>query len=57
MASVFARVVRGVGGGPVDGRQGAGNSVEVLLTRYAKCLDGRQEVPNRRIEDLLREYE
>ncbi|MFE1908588.1 tyrosine-type recombinase/integrase [Streptomyces gardneri] len=35
----------------------AGNSVEVLLTRYAKCLDGRQEVANRRIDDLLREYE
>ncbi|MFE9026858.1 hypothetical protein ACFYOA_11430 [Streptomyces iakyrus] len=34
-----------------------GNSVEVLLTRYAKCLDGRQDVANRRIEDLLREYE
>jgi hypothetical protein len=27
------------------------------LSRYAKCLDGRQEVANRRIEDLLREYE
>lgn len=35
----------------------AGNSAEVLLSRYAKCLDGRQEVANRRIEDLLREYE
>lgn len=35
----------------------AGNSVEVLLSRYAKCLDGRQEVANRRIEDLLDEYE
>ncbi|MFG2774504.1 tyrosine-type recombinase/integrase [Streptomyces sp. NPDC048350] len=35
----------------------AGNSVEVLLSRYAKCLDGRQDVANRRIEDLLREYE
>ncbi|MYX41795.1 hypothetical protein GTW59_12025 [Streptomyces sp. SID89] len=35
----------------------AGNSVEVLLTRYAKCLDGRQDVADRRIEDLLREYE
>ncbi|MFC9703883.1 hypothetical protein ACFTWD_24680 [Streptomyces sp. NPDC056943] len=35
----------------------AGNSVEVLLTRYAKCLDGRQEVANRRIEELLGEYE
>ncbi|WP_369146518.1 hypothetical protein [Streptomyces sp. R44] len=35
----------------------AGNSVEVLLSRYAKGLDGRREVANRRIEDLLREYE
>ncbi|GKQ34040.1 hypothetical protein ALMP_05910 [Streptomyces sp. A012304] len=35
----------------------AGNSMEVLLTRYAKCLDGRQDVTNRRIEDLLREYD
>lgn len=35
----------------------AGNSVEVLLSRYAKCIDGRQEVANRKIEDLLREYE
>jgi integrase len=35
----------------------AGNSVEVLLSRYAKCLDGRQEAANRRIEELLREYE
>jgi integrase len=35
----------------------AGNSVEVLLSRYAKCIDGRQEVANRRIEDLLREYD
>jgi hypothetical protein len=35
----------------------AGNSVEVLLTRYAKCLDGRQDVVNGRIEDLRREYE
>lgn len=35
----------------------AGNSVQVLLARYVKCLDGRQDVANRRIEDLLREYE
>ncbi|TLS42767.1 hypothetical protein FE633_29405 [Streptomyces montanus] len=44
---------------PLAEVQGAvlGNSVEVLLTRYAKCLDGRQDVANRRIEDLLREYE
>lgn len=31
----------------------AGNSVEVLLKRYAKCLDGRQEQHNRRIEAAL----
>ncbi|MEW2471764.1 site-specific integrase [Streptomyces sp. NPDC046994] len=42
---------------PTKVAERAGNSVEVLLTRYAKCLDGRQEVANRRIEDLLREYE
>lgn len=35
----------------------AGNSVEVLLSRYAKCLDGRQEIANHRIEELLSEYE
>lgn len=42
---------------PTEVAERAGNSVEVLLTRYAKCLDGRQEVANLRIEDLLREYE
>ena len=31
----------------------AGNSVEVLLKRYAKCLDGRQEQNNLRIEAAL----
>ncbi|MDX2709069.1 site-specific integrase [Streptomyces sp. PA03-6a] len=35
----------------------AGNSVEVLLSRYVKCIDGRQEIANRKIEELLREYE
>jgi hypothetical protein len=35
----------------------AGNGVEVLVTHYAKCLDGRRDVANPRIEDLLREYE
>jgi hypothetical protein len=35
----------------------AGNSVEVLLSRYAKCIDGRQEIANRKIEELLAEYE
>ncbi len=42
---------------PTEVAERAGNSVEVLLSRYAKCLDGRQEVANRRIEDLLNEYE
>lgn len=42
---------------PTEVAERAGDSVEVLLSRYAKCLDGRQEVANRRIEDLLREYE
>ncbi|MBE1590515.1 GntR family transcriptional regulator [Nonomuraea angiospora] len=31
----------------------AGNSVEVLLKRYAKCLDGRDSQINRRIEAAL----
>ncbi|RBQ18370.1 site-specific integrase [Spongiactinospora rosea] len=31
----------------------AGNSVEVLLKRYARCLDGRQEESNRKIEAAL----
>ncbi|GAA3614368.1 tyrosine-type recombinase/integrase [Nonomuraea rosea] len=31
----------------------AGNSVEVLLKRYAKCLDGRNDQINRRIEAAL----
>ncbi len=42
---------------PTEVAERAGNSVEVLLTRYAKCIDGRQDVANRRIEDLLREYD
>ncbi|MGX1091265.1 hypothetical protein RKD47_001946 [Streptomyces albogriseolus] len=42
---------------PTEVAERAGTSVEFLLTRYAKCPDGRQDVANRRIEDLLREYE
>ncbi|OEV31205.1 integrase [Streptomyces nanshensis] len=38
---------------PTEVAERAGNSVEVLLSRYAKCLDGRQEVANRRIQGLL----
>ncbi|WP_149547647.1 tyrosine-type recombinase/integrase [Streptomyces marokkonensis] len=42
---------------PTEVAERAGNSVEVLLSRYAKCIDGRQEIVNRKIEELLREYE
>nr|WP_282190032.1 hypothetical protein [Streptomyces sp. S1D4-11] len=42
---------------PTEVAEPAGNSVEVLLGRYAKCLDGRQEVANGKIDGLLREYE
>ncbi|SFY52428.1 hypothetical protein STEPF1_05701 [Streptomyces sp. F-1] len=42
---------------PTEVAERAGNSVEVLLSCYAKCIDGRQEIANRKIEDLLREYE
>ncbi|UXY37839.1 tyrosine-type recombinase/integrase [Streptomyces albidocamelliae] len=42
---------------PTEVAERAGNSVEVLLGRYAKCLDGRQGIANRKIEELLREYE
>jgi hypothetical protein len=42
---------------PTEVAERAGNSVEVLLRPYTKCLDRRQEVANRRTEDLLREYE
>jgi integrase len=38
---------------PTEVAERAGNSVEVLLSRYAKCLDGRQHVANRRIQTLL----
>ncbi len=31
---------------PIEVAERAGNSVEVLLSRYAKCLDGRQGVAN-----------
>ncbi len=35
----------------------AGVDPTEVAERAAKCLDGRQDVANRRIEDLLREYE
>lgn len=34
-----------------------GNSVEVLLSRYAKCLHGRQPINNQRVEGPLRAYD
>ncbi|MFG2708481.1 site-specific integrase, partial [Streptomyces sp. NPDC048386] len=42
---------------PTEVAERAGNTVEVLLTRYAKCLHGRHVVASKRIEDLLLEYE
>ncbi|MEU3734832.1 hypothetical protein AB0E81_36380 [Streptomyces sp. NPDC033538] len=38
---------------PTEVAERAGNSVEALPTRYAKCLEGRQDVANRRIAELL----
>ncbi|WP_405507396.1 replication initiator [Streptomyces purpurascens] len=40
---------------PTEVAERAGNSVEVLLSRYAKCLDGRQDIAIRRIAELLGE--
>ena len=45
------------GADPAEVAQRAGNSVEVLLTRYAKCLYDRQSINNQRIEHLLRAYD
>lgn len=45
------------GADPAEVAQRAGNSVEVLLTRYAKCLYDRQSINNQRIEHLLSAYD
>jgi integrase len=45
------------GADPIEVAERAGNTVEVLLSRYAKYLYGRRAVVNRIIEKLLREYE
>ncbi|WP_197973900.1 MULTISPECIES: site-specific integrase [Streptomyces] len=42
---------------PTEVADRAGNSVEVLMTRYAKCLYGRAAIANQRIERLLLEYD
>jgi hypothetical protein len=33
----------------------AGHSVEILLSTYAKCIDGQEEQARSRIEDALRQ--
>jgi hypothetical protein len=40
---------------PTEVAERAGNSVKVLLTVYAKCLDGQQQTYNERIASLLDE--
>lgn len=42
---------------PTEVAERAGNSVEVLMTRYAKCLYGRAAIANQRIQALLDEYD
>ncbi len=42
---------------PTEVAERAGNSVEVLMNSYAKCLYGRQAIANQRIANLLCEYE
>jgi hypothetical protein len=44
------------GADPAEVAQRAGNSAEVLLSRYAKCLYDRQSINNQRIEGLLSAY-
>lgn len=39
------------------GDRWAGNGVEVLLSRYAKCLYDRQSINNQHIEGLLSAYD
>ncbi|MYW04499.1 site-specific integrase [Streptomyces sp. SID3343] len=40
---------------PAEVARRAGNSVEVLMSRYVKCLDGRDEINNAKVDDLLRD--
>jgi hypothetical protein len=42
---------------PTEVAERAGNSVEMLLSRYAKCLHGRDAAMNRRIEQTLNDGE
>ncbi|MGV9339111.1 hypothetical protein [Streptomyces sp. NPDC003688] len=57
-----ARPDSGVGAGDMEKSaaefaEHVGNSVEVLLGRYAKGAYGRQASADREVEELLREYE
>jgi hypothetical protein len=38
---------------PTEVAERAGHSVAVLLSTYAKCLDGQRDTYNARIQDLL----
>jgi integrase len=40
---------------PTQVAEWAGNSVEVLLRVYAKCIHGRDRINRKRIEDALRD--
>jgi hypothetical protein len=40
---------------PTEVAERAGNSVKVLLTVYAKCIDGQRATYNNRISALLAE--
>jgi len=42
---------------PAQVAEWAGHSVAVLLKVYAKCVDGRDQIAKRRIEDALRDSE
>ncbi|MEU8358391.1 hypothetical protein AB0C27_20470 [Nonomuraea sp. NPDC048882] len=44
-----------VGVSAPDVAERAEHGVDVLLRVYAKCLDGQQEIANKRIEDALPE--
>lgn len=45
------------GADPAEVAQRVGNSVEVLLSRYATCFYDRQPVNKQRIEGLLSAYD
>ncbi|MFF0482709.1 tyrosine-type recombinase/integrase [Streptomyces sp. NPDC004435] len=41
---------------PTEAARRAGNSVEVLLARYAKCIHGRAAIANQKVESFYAEY-